>query len=186
MLGWRGEELLLSLSPEGVRFLREQWSGLRELVRWQLSCCSTDPLAELTGLPVPTGPIDWRLAYLVDYWCGIEECGPVRQVREGRLLHGLEPALGRALAMLPRCGGVVTLPGWGHPATIEWSLMVETLHVVLDICGRVRKPGRTERVLTPSRSAANVESYRRSLRWLELVLDTLADAEHTSWARAAR
>ncbi|MGH3930162.1 MAG: hypothetical protein ACRDTF_09320 [Pseudonocardiaceae bacterium] len=140
-----GEEL--SLSPEGVRFLREQWSRLRDLVRWQLRDCSTDPLAELTGMPVPTGPIDWRLAYLVDYWCGTEECGPVRQVREGWLLHGLEHALSRVLGMLPRYGGVVRLPGRGHPVTVEWGSMVETLHVMLDlldISERVRTPSHPE------------------------------------------
>ena len=56
----QGEQLLLTLSPEGVRFLREQWSWLRELVRWQLAGCTDDPLAQVTGLPVPIGSIDGR------------------------------------------------------------------------------------------------------------------------------
>ena len=86
----QGEQLLLTLSPEGVRFLREQWSWLRELVRWQLAGCTDDPLAEVTGLPVPIGTIDGRLAYVVDYWCGTKETGPVRQLWEGWVLHDLE------------------------------------------------------------------------------------------------
>lgn len=178
----RGEELLLSLSPEGVRFLHEQWSRLRELVRWQLGNCSTDPLAELTGLPVPTGPIDERLAYVVDYWCGTEERGLVRQVWEGWLLHDLEHALSRALGTLPRHGGVVRLPGRGHPATIEWGSMLDTLRVVLDISSRMIQPGHPERVLPPP--AADAENYRLSLCWLELVLDTLAQAVRATPARA--
>jgi hypothetical protein len=126
MIGWdrQGEDLLLSLSPEGVRFLREQWSWLRELVRWQLAGCSDDPLAELTGLPVSTGPIDGRLAYVVDYWCGTEEHGPVRQVWEGWVLHDLERALTRVLGTLPRHGGEVELPGRSHPAATEWGWML--------------------------------------------------------------
>lgn len=187
MITWdrRGDDLLLSLSPEGVRFLREQWLWLRALVRWQLGTCSQDPLAELTGLPVPTGPIDGRLAYVVDYWCGSAESGPVRLVWEGWVLHDLERALSRVLGMLPRCGGVVQLPGGGHPATVEWGWMLETLHVVLDVSGRVTKPGRPDRTLPPRPSAADAEKYRRSLRWLEMVLDTLAQAERAAPAPAA-
>ncbi|MGH8920026.1 MAG: hypothetical protein ACRD0H_17125 [Actinomycetes bacterium] len=180
-----GEKLLLSLSSEGVRFLRERWLGLRDLVRGELACCSTDPLAELTGLPVVTTPIDWRLAYVVDCWCGTGERGPIRQVWEGQLLDGLEQALSRALGMLPRSGGVVTLPGWGHSATVEWALMVETLHMVLDVSCRVPKPGRPERGLTPSLSAAHRQNCRLSLRWLELVLDTLVQTERTTSVRVA-
>src|SRR5581483_8283252 len=91
----QGEQLLLTLSPEGVRFLREQWSWLRELVRWQLAGCTDDPLAEVTGLPVPIGTIDGRLAYVVDYWCGTQETGLVRKLWEGWVLHDLEHSLTR-------------------------------------------------------------------------------------------
>ncbi|MGQ0776961.1 MAG: hypothetical protein ACT4NY_21505 [Pseudonocardiales bacterium] len=181
-----GEELLLSLSPEGVHFLREQWLRLRKLVRKQLRNCSTDPLAELTGIPVPTGPIDWRLAYLVDYWCGTEECGPVQQVRQGWLLHGLERALSRVLAALPRHGGVVVLPARGHPATVEWGSMLETLHVVLDVLDvsdRVIDSGDSERVLL-RRCVADAENNRLMRRWLELVHDTLAQDVRTTPAGA--
>ncbi|HEU0087168.1 MAG TPA: hypothetical protein VFQ77_05910 [Pseudonocardiaceae bacterium] len=186
MITWdrRGGDLLLSLSPEGVRFLREQWSWLRELVRWQLANCTGDPLAELTGLPVPTGPIDGRLAYVVDYWCGTEETGPVRPVWEGWVLYDLERALTRVLSTLPRHGGVVQLPGGGHPALAEWGWMLETLHVVLDVSGRVSRPGNPDRALPPRPSPADVENYRRSLRWLEMVLDALAQAERTAPAPA--
>lgn len=186
MIMWdrRGEDLFLSLTPDGVRFLREQWSWLRELVRWQLSACTDDPLADLTGLPVPSGPIDGRLAYVVDYWCGTEETGPVRPVWEGWVLHDLERALSRVLGTLPRHGGVVQLPGRGHPAAAEWGWMLETLHVVLDVSGRVTKPGHPERALPPRPCAADAENYRRSLRWLELVLDALAQAERTAPAQA--
>ncbi|MGH3915496.1 MAG: hypothetical protein ACRDTC_19130 [Pseudonocardiaceae bacterium] len=187
MIMWvrHGEKLLLSLSPEGVRFLREQWSALRDLVRRQLSCCSTDPLAELTGLPVPTGPIDWRLACVVDYWCGTEERGPIRQVWEGQLLEGLEHALSRVLGMLPRCGGVATLPDWEHPATAEWGLMLETLYVVLDVSDRMRRPGHREGVPGPRTAPASLDNCQLSLRWLELVLDTLVQAECRTSAQTA-
>jgi hypothetical protein len=181
----RGQELLLSLHPEGVRFLREQWSWLRELVRWQLEDCSTDPLAGLTSLPVPTGPIDRRLGYVVDYWCGIEERGPVRRVWEGWVLHDLERALSRVLSTLPRHGGVVTLPGRRHPATVEWACMLETLYVVLDSSVRVTTPDHPERAGPPRPSGADAENCRSSLRWLDLVLDTLVPAERTTQARAA-
>jgi hypothetical protein len=172
----QGDELLLSLSPEGVRFLREQWSWLRELVRWQLGGCTDDPLSQLTGLPVLTGPIDGRLAYVVDYWCGTEETGPIRQVWEGWVLHDLEHSLTRVLGTLPRHGGVVQLPGQSYPAAAEWGWMLETLHVVLDVSGRVSTPGAPERMLPPPPSAEDADSYRRSLRWLEMVLDALAQA----------
>lgn len=185
MIRWdrHGEDLLLSVSPEGVRFLREQWTWLRELVRWQLGNCTADPLAELTGLPVPTGPIDGRLAYVVDYWCGTEETGPVRPVWEGWVLHDLQQALTRALDTLPRYGGVVVLPAQGHP-TAEWGWMLETLHVVLDVSGRVNIPARPGRALPPRPSAEDAENYRASLRWLEMVLDTLAQTERTAPASA--
>jgi hypothetical protein len=181
----QGDELLLSLSPEGVRFLREQWSWLRELVRWQLSGCTDDPLSQLTGLPVPTGPIDGRLAYVVDYWCGTEENGPVRQVWEGWVLHDLEHSLSRVLGTLPRHGGVVQLPGQGYPAAAEWGWMLETLHVVLDVSGRVSTQGAPERMLPPPPSAQDTDSYRRSLRWLEMVLDALAQAGQAGRAAPA-
>lgn len=179
----RGEDLLLSVSPEGVRFLREQWTWLRELVRWQFATCSADPLAELTGLPVPTGSIDGRLAYVVDYWCGIEEAGAVRALWEGWVLHDLEHALSRALATLPRRGGVVVLPARGYP-TAEWGWMLETLHVVLDVSGRVSRPTHPDRALPPRPSPEEAKNYRASLRWLEMVLDTLAQAERTAPASA--
>jgi hypothetical protein len=181
MFGGRGEELWLSLSSEGVRFLREQWSWLRELVRWQLRGCSTDPLAELTGLPVPPGPIDSRLARIVDYWCDTREQGPVQQLREGWLLHDLEHALDRVLGTLPRYGGVVTLPGRGHPATVEWGSMLETLHVVMAVYGQTTQPG-----LPTDLSAADAENHWLSMCWLELVLDTLAQADHTIPVQASR
>lgn len=186
MIMWdrQGEDLLLSLSPEGVRFLREQWSWLRELVRWQLAGCSDDPLAEVTGLPVTVGPIDGRLAYVVDYWCGTEERGPVRQVWEGWVLHDLEHALTRVLGTLPRHGGEVELPGRGPSIAAEWRWMLETLHVVLDVSGRVNAPGAPDRVLPPPPSGPDAENYRRSLRWLEMVLDTLAQAERAAPAPA--
>lgn len=186
MIMWdrRGEDLLLSLSPEGVRFLREQWSWLRDLVRWQLAACTKDPLAKLTGMPVPVGPIDGRLAYVVDYWCGTAESGPVRPVWEGWVLHDLERVLSRVLSTLPRHGGVVRLPGRGHPAAAEWGWMLETLHVVLDVSGRVTRKGHPERALPPRPLAADAENYRRSLCWLEMVLDTLAQAARTAQAPA--
>lgn len=184
MWGRQGEDLVLSLSPEGVRFLREQWSWLRELVRWQLIGSTDDPLAGLTGLPVPNGPIDGRLAYVVDYWCGTEETGPVRQLWEGWVLHDLEHALSRVLRTLPRHGGEVQLPGRGHPAAAEWGWMLETLHVVLDVSGRVSMPGAPGRVLPPPPSGPDAEHYRRSLRWLEIVLETLAQAERAAQAPA--
>lgn len=183
MWGRRGENLLLSVSPEGVHFLREQWTWLRALVRWQLATCSADPLAELTGLPVPTGPVEGRLAYVVDYWCGRAETGPVRRVWEGWVLHDLERALVRVLDALPRRGGVVALPAGGQ-LTAEWGLMLETLHVVLDVSSRVSRPAHPERVLPPRPCAEDVENYRASLRWLEMVLDTLAQAERTAPASA--
>ena len=185
MIRWdrQGEDLLLSVSPEGVRFLREQWTWLRELVRWQLGNCTPDPLAELTGLPVPTGPIDGRLAYVVDYWCGTEETGPVRPVWEGWVLYDLQQALTRALGTLPHRGGVVVLPAQGQLAA-EWGWMLETLHVVLDVSGRVNIPVRPGRVLPPRPCAEDAENYRASLLWLERVLDTLAQAERAAPAPA--
>ncbi|HEY3690766.1 MAG: hypothetical protein QOH09_4940 [Pseudonocardiales bacterium] len=173
----QGELLLLTLSPEGVRFLREQWSWLRELVRWQLAGCTDDPLAQVTGLPVPIGAIDGRLAYVVDYWCGTKETGPVRQLWEGWVLHDLEHSLTRVLSTLPRHGGVVQLPGHGYPSAAEWGWMLETLHVVLDVSGRVSITGSPDRILPPAPSAQDTESYRRSLRWLEMVIDALAQAQ---------
>lgn len=186
MIMWdlRGENLMLTLSPEGVRFLREQWSWLRELVRWQLAASSDDPLARLTGLPVPTAPIDGRLSYVVDYWCGTSEDGPVRQLWEGWVLHDLERSLSRVLGTLPRQGGVVQLPNKAKSVAAEWGWMLETLHVVLDVSGRVNVPGEPGRVLPPAPSGQDVENYRRSLRWLELVLDALAQAERTTEASA--
>jgi hypothetical protein len=184
MIMWdrRGENLMLSLSPEGVRFLREQWSWLRELVRWQLGACSNDPLAVLTGLPVPVTRIDGRLAYVVDYWCGTEEHGPVRRLWEGWVLHDLERSLSRVLGTLPRQGGVVQLPGKVNSVAAEWGWMLETLHVVLDVSGRINTPGEPGRVLPPPPSGRDVENYRRGLRWLEMVLDALAQAERTTEA----
>jgi hypothetical protein len=186
MITWdrHGEDLLLSLSPEGVRFLREQWSWLRELVRWQLGSCTGDPLAQITGLPVPLGQIDGRLAYVVDYWCGTDERGPVRKLWEGWVLSDLERALTRVLGTLPRHGGEVELPGRAHPVAAEWGWMLETLHVVLDVSGRVSTSGDPERQLPPPPSGPDAENYRRSLRWLEMVLDTLAQAERAAPASA--
>lgn len=182
MVTWNrhGDELVLSLSPEGVRFLREQWSWLRELVRWQLGATTDDPLAGLTGLPIPTRPIDGRLAYVVDYWSGTDEPAPVRRVREGWVLHDLEQGLDRALALLPRHGGAVTLP---HPAH-QWGWMIETLHVVLDVSGRVNAAGDPARALPPEPSAEEAEDYRRSLEWLDLVLGALTEAGWTAPAPA--
>jgi hypothetical protein len=153
-------------------------------VRWQLGGCTDDPLSQLTGLPVPTGPIDGRLAYVVDYWCGTEETGPIRQVWEGWVLHDLEHSLTRVLGTLPRHGGVVQLPGQSYPAAAEWGWMLETLHVVLDVSGRVTRPGNPDRTLPPRPSVADAENYRRSLRWLEMVLDALAQAERAAQAPA--
>ena len=62
--------------------------------------------------------------------------------------------------------------------------MLETLHVVLDVSGRVSRPGNPDRALPPRPSPADVENYRRSLRWLEMVLDALAQAERTAPAPA--
>src|SRR5438105_14328264 len=97
----QGEQLLLTLSPEGVRFLREQWSWLREVVRWHLAGCTDDPLAEVTGLPVPIGTIDGRLSYVVDYYCGTKETAPVHQVWEGCVRDEREHSLLRVLGALP-------------------------------------------------------------------------------------
>ncbi|MGH3980045.1 MAG: hypothetical protein ACRDRZ_13770 [Pseudonocardiaceae bacterium] len=182
MVTWdrHSDDLVLSLSPEGVRFLREQWCWLRELVRWQLGSTTDDPLAELTGLPVPTGRIDGRLAYVVDYWSGVDEPAPVRCVREAWVLHDLEQGLGRVLASLPRHGGHVALP---DPAD-EWGWMIETLHVVLDVSGRVNAAGDPSRALPPEPSPEEAEDYRRSLEWLELVLDALAEARRAAQAAA--
>jgi hypothetical protein len=58
--------------------------------------------------------------------------------------------------------------------------MLETLHVVLDVSGRVSITGSPERILPPVPSAQDTESYRRSLRWLELVIDALAQAQKTT------
>lgn len=226
MIMWdrRGEDLVLLLSPDGVRFLREQWSWLRELVRWQIGTCTTDPLARITGLPVPVEPIDGRLAYVVDYWCGPEDSGPnpagsnqagsnqagsnqagsgvagssptgstetgapgpLRAVWEAWVLDDLDHALTRVLSTLPRHGGVVQLPGRNRQAIAEWGWMLETLYVVLDVSGRVNnRPLHPGRKLPVRPTAADTENYRRSLRWLEMVLDTLAQAERTSPARAA-
>ncbi|MQA16350.1 MAG: hypothetical protein GEV09_20040 [Pseudonocardiaceae bacterium] len=186
MLNWNrhGDDLLLSLSPEGVRFLREQWSWLRELVRWQLSAATDDPLAALTGLPVPTGSIDGRLAYVVDYWSGTDDPAPVRRVREAWVLHDVERGLARALASLPRHGGVVRLPERIDGATAEWASMIETLHVVLDVSGRVNAAGDPGRVLPPEPGPAEAADYRRSLLWLELVLEVLVEAGRTAQAPA--
>lgn len=179
MFTWdpRSGELQLSLTPEGVRFLREQWSWLRELVHWQLGSTTDDPLAEITGLPVPVGVIDGRLAYVVDHWCGEGEPAPVRRVFEGWVLHDLEDGLGRVLAALPRRGGLVGLPGSALP---EWGWMIETLHVVLDVSGRVHLDGDPDRRLPPPPSPDEVENYRRSLLWLDTVLDALVRAEGTA------
>lgn len=187
MVSWSpsGDGMMLSLSPEGVRFLREQWSWLRALVQWQINRCTADPLAELVGLPVPVGPIDGRLAYVVDYWCGREEPEPVRLVWEGWVLHDLERSLGRVLATLPRHGGSVDLPYPGHPRTAEWGWMVETLHVVLDVSGRIHTRCDPARRLPPPPSAVEAENYRRSLLWLERVLDALARAKRATPASTA-
>ncbi len=192
MVTWdrNGDALLLSLSPDGVRFLREQWLWLRDLVRWQLARCSPDPLAALVGLPVSIGVIDGRLAYVVDYWCGTDDPPAVRSVREGWVLHDIEVGIGRALASLPRHGGVVALPTQvgGIPsdgAIAEWGWMIETLHVVLDVSGRIS--GRWEdpaRLLPPPPEADEVEVYQRSLHWLEAVLEALAQAERAAQAPA--
>ncbi len=186
MVNWdrHGDELLLSLSAEGVRFLREQWTWLRELVGWQLATATDDPLAALTGLPIPVGAVDGRLAYVVDYWSGTDEPDPVRRVREGWVLYDVERGLRRALASLPRHGGVVRLPERVDGVTAEWGSMIETLHVVLDVSGRVNAridPGRT---LPPEPAPDELEDYRRSLLWLELVLETLAEACRTAQAPA--
>lgn len=182
MINWdrHDEDLLLSLSPEGVRFLREQWSWLRELVRWQLSASTDDPLAALTGLPVPLGDIDGRLGYVVDYWSGTDEPSPVRRVREGWVLYDVERGLHRALASLRPDDGVVRLPERIDGVTAEWGAMIETLHVVLDVSGRVNTPGDPGRTLPPAPAPGEAEDYRRSLQWLELVLDALAEARRTA------
>jgi hypothetical protein len=125
------------------------------------------------------------LAYVVDYWCGTEENGPVRQVWEGWVLHDLEHSLSRVLGTLPRHGGVVQLPGQGYPAAAEWGWMLETLHVVLDVSGRVTTQGAPERMLPPPPSAQDTDSYRRSLRWLEMVLGALAQAGQAGRAAPA-
>lgn len=186
MINWdrHDEDLLLSLSPEGVRFLREQWSWLHELVRWQLSIASDDPLAALTGLPVPVGSIDGRLAYVVDYWSGSGEPPPLRRVREGWVLYDVERGLHRALASLPPHGGVVRLPERIDGVTAEWGAMIETLHVVLDVSGRVNATGDPGRTLPPAPAPDEAEDYRRSLLWLELVLEALAEARRTAQAPA--
>ena len=185
MVTWERQDdhLLLALLPEGVRFLREQWSWMRDLVRWQLTSCTDDPLAELVGLPVPTGPLDGRLAYVVDYWCGRSEPPPVRRVWEGWVLHDLQQSLDRVLASLPRLGGVVRLPAVG-PEAPEWGWMLETLHVVLDVSGRVHTTVDPARRMPPAPSPEEAENYRRSLLWLESVLDALAQAERTAPAPA--
>lgn len=191
MVTWdrHGDGLLLSLSPEGVRFLREQWAWLRDLVCWQLSRCSSDPLATLAGLPVIVGPVDGRLAYVVDYWCGGEDPHPVRRVREGWVLHDLDVGLGRVLATLPRRGGIVHIPSQiggarSDGALAEWGWMIETLHVVLDVSGRVSFEGDPSRALPPAPGPEETEVYRCSLRWLEAVLDVLAQAERAAQAPA--
>lgn len=183
MVTWEydGSVLVLSLTSEGVRFLREQWSWLGELARWQLARCSDDPLAELTGLPIPTGPIDGRLAYVVDRWGGAGVPDPVRRVREAAVLHDLEVRVERALASLPRLGGSVRLPG--RSAVGQWRWAVETLHVVLDVSGRINIVGSPDRNLPTPPSADETEVYRRSLRWLELVLDALTRAERAAHSR---
>jgi hypothetical protein len=62
--------------------------------------------------------------------------------------------------------------------------MLETLHVVLDVSGRVSTPGAPERMLPPPPSAEDADSYRRSLRWLEMVLDALAQGGRATAAGA--
>ena len=59
------------------------------------------------------------------------------------------------------------------------------LHVVLDVSGRVSIPGSPERMLPPPPSAQDTDSYRRSLRWLEMVLDALAQAGRAAPASAS-
>ncbi|MDQ3150846.1 MAG: hypothetical protein M3R63_03700 [Actinomycetota bacterium] len=211
MVTWdrNGDALLLAVSPDGVRFLREQWLWLRDLVRWQLARCSPDPLAALVGLPVSVGAIDGRLAYVVDYWCGTDDPPAVRRVREGWVLHDIEIGLGRVLAALPRHGGVVEMPSRvggtrSDGVVVEWGWMIETLHVVLDVSGRISdqwepsssesSPSRTlsartpqrdsERLLPPPPAAEEIEVYQRSLQWLEAVLDALAQAERAAQAPA--
>lgn len=186
MINWdrHDENLLVSLSAEGVRFLREQWSWLRELVRWQISMATDDPLAALTGLPVPVGSIDGRLAYVVDYWSGSDEPLSVRRVREGWVLYDVERGLHRALVSLPPHGGVVRLPERIDGVTAEWGAMIETLHVVLDVSGRVNATGDPDRRLPPEPAPDEAEDYRRSLLWLELVLEALAEARRTAQAPA--
>lgn len=186
MVNWdrQGDELLLSLTAEGVRFLREQWRWLHELLRWQLAAATDDPLAALTGLPIPVGSIDGRLAYVVDYWSGTDEPAPVRRVREGWVLYDVERGLSRALASLPRDGGVVRLRERIDGVTAEWCSMVETLHVVLDVSGRVNAPGDPGRALPPEPAPDEAEDYRRSLLWLEMVLEALAEAGRTAQAPA--
>jgi hypothetical protein len=95
-------------------------------------------------------------------------------------MHDLEHSLTRVLATLPRYGGVVALPGYGHPSAAEWGWMLETLHVVLDVSGRVSIMGSPERILPPAPSAQDTESYRRSLRWLEMVINALRQAQQTN------
>jgi hypothetical protein len=62
---------------------------------------------------------------------------------------------------------------------------LETLHVVLDVSGRVSTQGAPERMLPPPPSAQDTDSYRRSLRWLEMVLDALAQAGQAGRAAPA-
>ncbi|MGH3550136.1 MAG: hypothetical protein ACRDQU_18890, partial [Pseudonocardiaceae bacterium] len=73
----------------------------------------------------------------------------------------------------------------GYPSAAEWGWMLETLHVVLDVSGRVSIKGSPDRILPPAPSAQDTESYRRSLRWLELVIDALTQAQRSTPATPA-
>jgi hypothetical protein len=57
--------------------------------------------------------------------------------------------------------------------------MLETLHVVLDVSGRVSITDSPDRILPPAPSPEETDSYRRSLRWLEMVIDALRQAQRS-------